>query len=184
VNDSNPPSPGADENVDDVAVGRIGKAHGVRGDVFVDPWTDSPEERFRGGATLRSQNGSQAPLTVLGSRDHSGKLVVHFEGIDDRASAQQLRGQVLVISASTRPPIKDPDEFYDTDLIGLRAGLLQGGIIGEVAEVLHAPGASVLAIRDRAGQEILVPFRKEIVPVVDVDAGMVLIDPPEGLLDQ
>src|SRR5262249_47350099 len=113
------PADGDDDRF--VAVGRIAKAHGVRGDVFVEPWTDAPDERFAVGAVLRQQSGSE--LTVADWRDHSGKLIVHFDGVDDRNAADALRGAVLMIEAAGRPPLDDPDEFYDTDLVGLTVTL-------------------------------------------------------------
>ena len=162
-----------------VAVGRVGKAHGVRGDVFVEPWTDSPEERFADGAVLQGE--SQA-FTVESTRLHSGKLVVHFQGLDDRNAVETIRGQVLSISAADRPAIDDPDEFYDTDLIGLAVRTIDGIELGPVTDVLHAPAGSLLSVDDH-GREVLVPFRLEFVPTVDLAAKLVVIDPPDGLLD-
>jgi 16S rRNA processing protein RimM len=165
-----------------VAVGRIGKAHGVRGDVFVEPWTDAVDERFAIGAVLRTESGTPPALTIESVRDHSGKLVVRFTGIDDRNAAEQIRGIVLVFPASARPPLDDPDEFYDTDLIGLTVRMVSGDDFGSVTDVLHSPGGSVLAI-DVSGREVLLPFRREFVPDVDVAGGWLAIDPPDGLLD-
>ncbi len=177
---SNPPAGGHELSVELVAVGRVGKAHGIRGAVFVEPWTDAPEERFAPGQVLTSE--AHPPLTVAERRDHSGKLVVSFEGVDTRNAAEEIRGLVLTVPASQRPPIDDPDEFYDTDLIGLRIGT-QGGVeLGTVTDVLHSPGGSVLAV-DHEGREVLVPFRKEFVPVVDLAARTATVTLPDGLLD-
>ncbi|MEO6699871.1 MAG: ribosome maturation factor RimM [Jatrophihabitantaceae bacterium] len=179
---SRPAAGDSNVSVDLVAVGRIGKAHGVRGDAFVEPWTDTPEERFVPGTVLSTEPAERGPLTVAGSRDHSGKLVVHFEGIDDRNAIEAIRGTVLVMPASARPPIADPDEFYDTDLIGLAVRTVDGRELGPVTEVLHSPAGSLLAI-DLAGREVLVPFRREFVPTVDLIGRTAEIDPPDGLLD-
>jgi 16S rRNA processing protein RimM len=165
-----------------VAVGRVGKAHGIRGDVFVEPWTDDPDDRFAAGSLLRTGTSGSASLTVASSRDHSGKLVVHFEGIDDRNAAETLRGTVLHIPASARPPIDDPDEFYDTDLIGLNVRTVSGDPVGVVADVIHSPASSLLSV-EADGREVLVPFLRQFVPVVDLEAKVIEIDPPEGLLD-
>ncbi|MGX7679506.1 ribosome maturation factor RimM [Jatrophihabitans sp. DSM 45814] len=165
-----------------VAVGRIGKAHGIKGAVYVEPWTDVPEERFVPGAVLETDPAERGPLTIAEVRTQSGKQIVQFEGIDDRNSAEAVRGTRLVIAATERPPIEDPDEFYDTDLIGLMAMTVQGVDVGLVTDVLHSPGDSLLAI-DVAGREVLVPFRKQFVPVVDLAARTLSIDPPDGLLD-
>ncbi len=104
-----------------VVVGRIGPVRGVRGDVFVAPFTDAPDERFAPGTVLRTDPPSAGPLTVAASTSASGKLVVHFEGVDGRPAAEALRGVQLVVPAADRPTLDDPDEFYDTDLIGLTA---------------------------------------------------------------
>jgi 16S rRNA processing protein RimM len=177
-----PTSDGAASDSPLVAVGRIGKPHGVRGDVFVEPWTDSPSERFFSGAVFGADPVDRGPLTVAAVHDHSGRLVLHFTGVDDRDSVESLRGTILTVAAIERPPIEDPDEFYDTDLIGLMAQTVSGDRIGPVADVLHSAGASLLAI-DASGREVLVPFHKHIVPVVDLEHGVLEIDPPDGLLD-
>lgn len=168
-----------------VAVGRVGKAHGIRGDAFVEPWTDAPDERFSPGARLSTEPADRGPLTVESARQHSGKLVVHFAGVDDRNAIEALRGTVLLVPASARPPIEDPDEFYDTDLIGLNVRTVDGQALGPVTDVLHSPAGSLLAIAltAEAGREVLVPFRTEFVPTVDLAAGIAEVDPPDGLLD-
>jgi 16S rRNA processing protein RimM len=165
-----------------VAVGRVGKAHGVRGDAFVEPWTDAPDERFSPGSRLTTEPADRGPLTVESARNHSGKLVVHFAGLDDRNAIEALRGTVLLVPTAARPVIEDPDEFYDTDLIGLAARTVQGRQLGPVTDVLHSPAGSLLAI-DVDGREVLVPFRTEFVPTVDLAAGITEIDPPDGLLE-
>lgn len=171
---------GGDASSEVVAVGRIGKAHGIRGDVFVEPWTDAPEERFADGARVTSDSG--AVLTVESSRLHSGKLVVHFAGLDDRNAVEAIRGQVLSVAAADRPPIDDPDEFYDSDLVGLRVRTVAGRPLGPVTDVLHSPAGSLLAI-DHDGREVLIPFRLEFVPTVDLAARLIEVAPPEGLLE-
>jgi 16S rRNA processing protein RimM len=167
---------------DDVVVGRIGPARGVRGDVFVEPWTDVPDERFAPGAVLRTDPPDAGPLTVEAMSSAGGKLVVRFAGVTDRDAARALRGVRLVLAASARPPLADPDEFYDTDLVGLRARTVAGADLGPVREVLHAGGADYLVL-DVGGTERLVPFVAAVVPTVDVAAGLVEIDPPTGLFE-
>lgn len=168
-----------------VAVGRIGKAHGIRGDVFVEPWTDTPEERFADGTRLLTDPAEAGPLTVVSTREQSGKLVVHFAGQDDRTAVEALRGTLLLVPAGERPPIEDPDEFYDSDLIGLAVRTVAGRELGPVTDVLHSPAGSLLAVAltAEAGREVLVPFRREFVPTVDLAAGIAEIDPPDGLLE-
>jgi 16S rRNA processing protein RimM len=175
---------GGDPNPDTevVAVGRVGRAHGIRGDVFVEPWTDAPDERFADGAVVYADEADRRPLTVAGTRNHSGKLVVHFAGLDDRAAVEAIRGKLLVVPLAGRPPLADPDEFYDTDLVGLSVSTVDGTPLGPVTDVLHSPAGSLLAI-DWSGREVLVPFRREVVPTIDLGRRMALIDPPEGLLE-
>jgi 16S rRNA processing protein RimM len=165
-----------------IVVGRIGPARGVRGEVFVEPWTDAPDERFATGAVLRTDPDTAGPLTVETSSSAGGKLVVHFAGVADRPSAEALRGTRLLIAAASRPSLADPDEFYDTDLIGLAARTVDGVELGPVRDIVHAAGASYLVL-GADGRDRLVPFVRAIVPTVDLDAGRVVIDPPDGLLE-
>jgi 16S rRNA processing protein RimM len=165
-----------------VVVGRIGPVRGVRGDVFVAPFTDAPEERFAPGMVLRTDPPAAGPLTVASSTSASGKLVVHFEGVDGRPEAEALRGVQLVVPAAERPPLEDPDEFYDTDLIGLAARVVDGSDLGPVSDVIHVGGADYLVVQ-MDGREQLIPFVRAIVPTVDLASRTVLVDPPEGLFD-
>lgn len=166
-------------------VGRIAKAHGIRGELAVDVRTDSPEERFAEGVVLtaRRRDGSTRPLTVTAARAHSGRLLVRFEEIRSREDAEDARGLLLLADTADLPPTDDPDEFYDHELEGLRAELTDGTVVGTVLEIVHAPGGELLTV-DREGRTVLVPFVRDIVPVVDVAAGRVVLDPPEGLLDE
>jgi 16S rRNA processing protein RimM len=167
---------------EDITIGRIGPARGVRGELFVQPWTDVPDERFAAGSVIRTEPAEAGPLTVATMSSAGGKTVIHFVGVDDRAAAEALRGVNLVIGADERPPLHDPDEFYDSDLIGLSVQTVEGLVVGPITDVLHSVADSLLVIATD-GREVLVPFRKEFVPVVDLAAGLVQIDPPEGLLE-
>jgi 16S rRNA processing protein RimM len=168
----------------DVVVGRVAKAHGIRGELTVEVRTDSPEERFALGAVVaaRLRDGSSRPLTLSAVRSHGERLLVRFDEIPDRDAAEGLRGALLLADTDKLPPNEDPDEFYDHELEGLAAVLLDGTEIGVVREVLHSPGGELLAV-DRASGELLVPFVREIVPQVDIKGGRVVLDPPDGLLD-
>jgi 16S rRNA processing protein RimM len=165
-----------------VAVGRIGKPHGIRGEVYVEPWTDAAEERFVLGAELATDPPQHGPLTVEGVRQQSGKLVLRFAGLEDRNAVEAIRGAYLVLPVTARPPIEDPDEFYDTDLIGLTVQTLAGEPVGPIVDVLHSTADSLLVI-DLGEREVLLPFRKEMVPVVDLERGIAQIDPPDGIFD-
>ena len=172
-----------------VTVGRIGRPHGIRGDVVVGVRTDEPEQRFAPGSRLDTDPVSVGPLTVAAYRWHSGELLVRFQGISDRTVAAELSGTWLLADSATFAALDDPDQFRDADLVGLSVRTLDGTTVGTVTDVLHH-GQDVLVIqpagagpaRPRAAQ-ILVPFVRAIVPEVDVAGGILVIDPPEGLLN-
>jgi 16S rRNA processing protein RimM len=167
-----------------VTVGRIGRPHGIRGDVVVGVRTDEPELRFAKGSRLDTDPVVVGPLTVAGIRWHSGILLVRFAGVDDRDAAAELGGTWLYVDSATFPASDDPDEFHDTDLVGLSVRTVAGIVVGTVSDVFHH-GQDMLSISpaERGKPEILVPFVKSIVPEVDVPSGYLVIDPPEGLLD-
>src|SRR6266567_8362115 len=176
-----------------VTVGRIGRPHGIRGDVVVGVRTDEPEARFVIGARLDTDPPAIGPLTVAAVRWQSGQLIVRFKGIRDRTAAGELGGTWLSIDSAALAPLDDPDEFRDHDLVGLTVRTASGVVVGEVSDVLHH-GQDLLAIRPpsagpsgagpgNAGAEILVPFVKAIVTEVDVAGGTLVIDPPPGLLN-
>ncbi|HUK71264.1 MAG TPA: ribosome maturation factor RimM [Streptosporangiaceae bacterium] len=167
-----------------LVVGRIGRPHGVRGEVAVDVRTDDPGQRFASGCVLATQPEALGPLTVVAARPHAGGLIVSFAGISDRDEAQQVRGTWLVIDSADVPAPDDPDEYNDYQLIGLDVVTVAGRHVGTVADVRHH-GQDLLVVRTASGAaEILVPFVAAIVPEVDVRAGRLLIDPPMGLLEQ
>jgi 16S rRNA processing protein RimM len=166
-----------------LVIGRIGKAHGVHGDVGVEVRTDDPDLRFAVGAVLATDPPERGPLTVRTPRWHSGRLLVHFEDVDDRGAAEALRGTNLVIELDDADRPADPDDFYDHNLIGLTVVTPDGALIGRVTEVMHLPAQDVLAIERIDGLEVLVPFVTELVPVVDLEAGKVTVQPRPGLLD-
>jgi 16S rRNA processing protein RimM len=166
-----------------VVVGRIGRAHGVQGQVAVDVRTDEPERRLAPGAVLTTDPESVGPLTVQSGRVHSGRLLLVFDGVADRTAAERLRGTLLLADVDPDELPAEADEWYDHQLVGLEAVLADGVVLGQVAAVLHLPGHDVLAVEAPDGRELLVPFVAEIVPVVDLGAGRVQVAPPSGLLD-
>lgn len=127
-------------------------------------------------------DSSGRTLVVEGLGAHAGRLRVKFVGVDDRNAAESLRGQMLRVERRAGESPEDPDEFYDTDLIGMRAVLVDGSELGVVSDVLHLPAQDLLAI-EHGDREVLVPFVAAFVPHVDTDARVVTIDPPPGLLD-
>ncbi|HEX2297615.1 MAG TPA: ribosome maturation factor RimM [Pseudonocardiaceae bacterium] len=161
-------------------VGRVGRPHGLRGEVTVQVRTDSPEQRFIPGARLGVSPGRT--LTVAAARPHAGALLVRFDGVSDRAAAAELRGALLTIDVADLPELDDPEEYYDHQLEGLAAVGPDGAVLGTVRAVVHAPASDLLVV-ETAGGEALVPFVRDIVSTVDLDSGRVVLDPPAGLLD-
>jgi len=165
-------------------VARIGRPHGVRGEVTVEVRTDDPDLRFVPGAAMRTEPAERGPLTLAGARWHREVLLLAFAGVESREAAEELRGIELVVPVAELPALEDPDEFYDHQLVGLAARLPDGAPLGEVTAVRHE-GNSLLVVRrpDPDAAELLVPFVSAIVPTVDVAGGFVVVDPPEGLLE-
>jgi 16S rRNA processing protein RimM len=168
-----------------LVVGRITRPHGVRGELTVEVRTDDPQLRLATGAVLATEPASAGPLTVAGTRWHSGRLLVSFTGIGDRNAADALRGTLLVVDSADLGDLPDADEFRDHQLIGLTVIAPGHEQVGTVADVLHY-GQDLLVVAGsgkRAGAEILIPFVSAIVSDVDLAAGQVHVDPPPGLLD-
>ncbi len=160
-------------------VGRIGRAHGLKGEVFVEPRTDEPERRFASGQTLSTGAGS---MTVAASRTHSGKLVVLFEEIEGRTAAEAARGTELSCRVDPAEMPEDPEEFYDHQLVGLRVETTGGDVVGELDRVQHGAAQDLLVIRTPE-REVLFPFVSVLVPEVDVPGGRIVIDDQPGLLN-
>jgi 16S rRNA processing protein RimM len=164
-----------------VAVARIGKAHGLRGEVTVQVLTGAPDERFVPGATFATEPAAAGPLLLRSARDHNGILLLGFENTEDRSGAEALRGIRLLAD----PLVDDGDEdtWYERDLVGLKAVTIGGDEVGVVTALEPRPTQDLLVVRLTNGREALIPFVSEIVPVVDVEGGRVVLDPPMGLLD-
>lgn len=171
----------------DVVVGRVGKPHGLRGEVTVELRTDEPERRFADGAVLRAEppRGSAAAyasLTVARTRWHQGRLLVTFAELDDRTAAEGARGIVLHVEVDPAERPDDPEEFYDHQLVGLRAVDLDGRDLGEVTALVHGGAQDLLTVRTPDRRDTLVPFVKELVPEVDLAGGRVVVADRPGLV--
>ncbi|MGI8692759.1 MAG: ribosome maturation factor RimM [Geodermatophilaceae bacterium] len=166
-----------------LVVARIGRPHGVSGELTIEVRTDDPDDRFAPGAVLATEPTERGPVTIARSFVHGGRWVLALDGVGDRAAAETLRDTLLLVDVDQLPPITDADEFYDHQLVGLRARLGDGTAVGVVRDVVHGPAGDLLAIEREAGSELLVPFRADMVPTVDVEAGYVEVRPPEGLLE-
>ncbi|WP_245161182.1 ribosome maturation factor RimM [Blastococcus sp. CT_GayMR16] len=167
---------------DTVVVGRIGRPHGVRGEVTVEVRTDDPDLRFVPGAVLRTDPADRGPITITGVHWHSGTLLLRLEGVDSREDAEAVRNTELLVDVADLPEIEDPDSYYDHQLVGLAVRLTDGTVLGEITVVRHE-AQDLLVVRRAEGGDLLIPFVSAIVPTVDLDGGFVVVDPPEGLLE-
>ena len=171
----------------EVVVARIGKPHGLRGEVTVDVRTDEPDRRFVPGAVLRAQTptGSTFPhrqLTVERARWHQQTLLLTFAELADRTAAETARGVVLHATIGADETPEDPEEFYDHQLVGLTAVDLDGTLLGTVESVLHGGAQDLLVVRTPDRREGLVPFVSALVPEVDLAGGRVVIADRPGLV--
>lgn len=161
-----------------VVIGRIGRAHGIRGELNVDIRTDEPERRFAAGSSVICGDRT---LTVATARHHSGRLVVSFKEIADRTAAEGLHGKILEAEIDPVETPDDPDEFYDHQLVGLEARS-GDAVVGTVTGIVHGPYQDTLTI-EIDGREVFVPFVTALIPEVSVSGGFVTINEIEGLLD-
>lgn len=161
-------------------IARIGKPHGIRGEVTVQLFTDVPEDRFGAGAVLMAEPASKGPLTVSSARWNKQILVLGFEEVTTRNGAEELRGTQLFIDADE--PENDDEGWYSHDLEGLKA-MVDGRQVGTVSELVTGTAQDLLVIAVPGGPDVLVPFVEAIVPDVDVEGGFITLTPPPGLLE-
>lgn len=164
----------------EVIVGKVGRAHGIRGDVFIDVTTDEPGRRFAKGAKLRL--GDETEVEVASVRKHGGRLLVSFSGYADRTAVEALTGRTITVEVPADERPSNADEYFDRQLLGLEVRRHDGTPAGTVAEISHMPAQDLLVV-DVDGEERLVPFVEAIVPVVDLDAGYVQLAEVGGLLE-
>ena len=170
----------------EVVVGRIGKPHGIRGEVTVDVRTDEPEKRYVPGVRLLAQPPrgsafSHSSLKIRRARWHQSTLLVAFDEIADRSAAEAARGVVLRATVAADATPDDPDEFYDHQLEGLAAYDVDGTHLGEVTGLVHG-AQDLLRVHTHDGRDALVPFVTALVPEVDLAGGRVVIADRPGLV--
>ncbi len=168
-------------------VGRLVKAHGLKGGFKLELYTDDPEGRFAPGTTFTLQVPESSPwhgkpLTVREFRWMNSHAVAFFEGVDDRTAAEELIRAILWIDQDAAAAPTEDDAWYDHQLVGLDV-VRDGAIVGRVIRVDHLPAQDLLIVKTASG-EVLVPFVKAIVPDVDVVAGRVVVTPPPGLFEE
>jgi 16S rRNA processing protein RimM len=165
---------------DFIAVGRILRPHGVRGEVRVELFTDFPE-RWSGleSVFLGEQH---LPQKILRHRLHKNYVLVKFAGYDDRNEVESLRGDYIYVSLADAIPLES-DEFYYFQVIGLEVQTESGEVLGEIVDVLKPPGANEVFVVYGFRGELLIPVIEDVIKQIDLDAGHVIIRPLPGLFD-
>jgi len=163
-----------------VLMGRVLGAHGIKGAVRVLSYAATPEDIARYGALEDESGGRKFSLTVVGKA--RGAVLAAVAGIEDRNAAEDLKGTKLYVARSALPA-PDEGEFYWDDLVGLKVEVVGGTVLGEVIAVHDYGGGPSLEVKRKVGSPVMVPFTNRAVPVVDLEAGRLVIDPPEGLFE-
>ena len=166
-----------------LVVARIGRAHGIKGEVAVEVRTDEPELRLGPGAVLATDPAAAGPLTIETGRVHSGRLLLRFAGVHDRTGAEALRNTILIADVDPDERPEDEDEYYDHQLIDLDVVTEGGEEVGRIAAISHLPTQDLFVVERPDGSEVYVPFVAEIVTAIDLDEQRAVIDPPPGLID-
>lgn len=165
-----------------VAIGRVVKPHGIRGEVAVEVLSDVPG-RFDAGGVVTLAG---APATIASTRPHQGRLLVRFEGVDDRTAAERLRGRLIEAEAVD---LTGQDTYYAHELVGMAVVAEDGADLGRVTALIELPptaGYDLLEVTRPDGSSWLLPAVDDFVEVEDTAAGaeaLRLVDPPEGLVD-
>lgn len=165
-----------------VAIGRIAGVHGIRGELSVIPLTDFPERLDPGREVLlETPAGEVRPRRIRACRAHKGRLLILFEGVEDRTAAETLRGGWLRVREEDLAPLP-PGRYYQHDLVGLGVVTEEGESLGEVREIMdHGGERIILVVRGPRG-EVLIPFVEEMIRRVDPAAHRITVRLPEGLL--
>ena len=165
-----------------LVVARVGRPHGVRGEVSVEVRTDAPDERFVPGTVLVTDPADAGPLTIETARHHNGRVLLTFDEVPDRTAAEGLRGVLLL--ADVESGGDTGDAWHTHELVGLRAETTTGALIGTLVDVQQGAAQDLLVVETTSGERRLVPFVAALVPEVDVAGGRVVLDPPAGLLEE
>lgn len=165
----------------EVTVGRIGRGHGIKGEVMIELRTDEPARRFQPGVKLALGTGRRS-VEIATTRWHRGRLVVTLVGYPDRTAVEALTGEWLSLRVPADELPSEPEEYFDRQLVGLGVLDHAGGRVGTVAEVLHMPAQDLLRV-DVGGDDRLIPFVSALVPRVDLGAGVIQLADVPGLLE-
>jgi 16S rRNA processing protein RimM len=168
-------------------VGRLTKAHGLKGAIKIELFTDDPARRFTPGATFTLQVPTSSPwhgktLELNELKFYNAHPVAFFKDVPDREVAESLVKAILWVDHDPAEESQEEDAWFDHQLVGLRV-LRDGVEVGEVTQIDHFPAQDLLTIKTANG-DVLVPFVKAIVPSVDVKAGTMTVTPPAGLFEE
>ncbi|MFE2066894.1 ribosome maturation factor RimM [Streptomyces sp. NPDC059467] len=166
-----------------LVVARIGRAHGIKGEVTVEVRTDEPELRLGPGAVLATDPAGLGPLTIETGRVHSGRLLLRFEGVKDRTGAEALRNTLLIAEIDPEELPEGEDEYYDHQLMDLDVVTVDGTEVGRITEISHLPSQDLFIVERPDGSEVMIPFVEEIVVEIDLEEQKAVIAPPPGLID-
>lgn len=166
-----------------LVVARIGRAHGIKGEVTVEVRTDEPELRLAPGAVLATDPAATGPLTIETGRVHSGRLLLRFEGVRDRTAAEALRNILLIAEVDPEELPEEEDEYYDHQLMDLDVVTADGVEVGRITEISHLPSQDLFIVERPDGSEVMIPFVEEIVAEIDLEEQRAVITPPPGLID-
>ncbi|KZK87056.1 Ribosome maturation factor RimM [Pseudovibrio sp. Ad13] len=172
----------ANKPEDRILMAQIGAAHGIRGEVRVKPFGDDPLS-FGDYGKLESADGSRK-FKVKKARIQKTVVVTKFEGVNTRNEAEVLNGMKLYIAREKLPETEDEDEFYHTDLIGLKAIDENGEAIGTVLALLNFGAGDLIEVAPKSGNSLMFPFTKAVVPTIDLKEGYVEVHAPEGFYDE
>ena len=189
----------------EVVVASIGRAHGLRGEVSLVLRTDQPEERLLPGTVFDAAPGARpsrggrsehedasaagsrpvpSQLTLTSTRTQADRWYARFEEIPDRTAAEALRGVELSLQLDAQQEAEeDPDAWYPAQLEGLTVRHVDGRELGVVASIQHYPAQDLLLVRTPEGRKVQLPLVTQLVPEVDLEAGVILADPPGGLFE-
>ncbi|NVK18500.1 MAG: ribosome maturation factor RimM [Methylocystaceae bacterium] len=174
------PTNSTDKDSARVCVAAFSSAHGVSGALRLKSFTQEPDDVAQYGQ-LESEDASKIYDIEVVSHTGKGELIVKVAGVDSRDAAELLKGERLYVSR-TKLPDAGEEEFYHADLIGLTVKTTNGKTLGTVRAVFDFGAGDMLEILPKEGALIMVPFTKAVVPIVDIEKGRVVVDPPEGLL--
>jgi 16S rRNA processing protein RimM len=170
----------------ELRVARLVKAHGLKGGLKLELYTDDPEQRFTPGASFSVQVPQDSPwfgktITLSSIREINSHPVAFFEGVEERSVAETLVKAILWIEHDPSTQSTESDAWFDHQLVGLRV-TRDGQWVGDVTRVEHFPAQDLLVIT-KDGEDVLLPFVKAFVPSVDIDQGVITITPPGGLFE-